>query len=87
SPLVGEEWLSGPYVVLTNLATLQDSISALDRGESPLRATRFGRAPGGRITVPVLPGTPFEALLLHGFSAEAWLRPGVTEEEARSRAG
>ena len=87
SPLVGEEWLSGPYVVLTNLATLRGSIAAIDRGESPLRNTRFGRAPGGRVTVPVLPGTPFEALLLHGFSAEAWLRPGVTEEEARSRAG
>ncbi|MEA9999987.1 aldehyde dehydrogenase family protein [Cryobacterium sp. RTS3] len=87
SPLVGEEWISGPYVVLTNLAILQNSITALARGESPLRTTRFGRAPGGRITVPVLPGTPYEALLLHGFSAEAWLRPGVTEEEARSRAG
>ncbi|TFB87533.1 aldehyde dehydrogenase family protein [Cryobacterium algoricola] len=87
SPLVGEEWLSGPYVVLTNLATLRGSIAAIDRGESPLRNTRFGRAPGGRVTVPVLPGTPFEALLLHGFSAEAWLEPGVTEEEARSRAG
>ena len=87
SPLVGEEWLSGPYAVLTNLATLRGSIAAIDSGESPLRNTRFGRAPGGRVTVPVLPGTPFEALLLHGFSAEAWLKPGVTEEEARSRAG
>jgi signal transduction histidine kinase/acyl-CoA reductase-like NAD-dependent aldehyde dehydrogenase len=87
SQLVGEEWLSGPYVTLTNLATLQNSLSALEHGESPLRNTRFGRAPGGRVTVPVLPGSPFEALLLHGFTAEAWLKPGVTEEEARSRAG
>jgi hypothetical protein len=87
SPLVGEEWISGPYPVLTGSATLAESLSLLARGESPLAKARFGTAPGGRVTVQVLPHTPYEAVLLHGFRAEVWMPPGVSADTVRSRAG
>jgi acyl-CoA reductase-like NAD-dependent aldehyde dehydrogenase len=87
SPLVGEEWISGPYPVLTAAATLAQSVSAIGRGESPLAGARLGTAPGGRVAIKVLPHTPYEALLLHGFSAEVWMPAGVSADAVRSGAG
>ena len=87
SPLIGEEWLTGPYGVLTSLTALRRTLRALDGGHSPLASRRFGRAPDGRVTVAVLPLNRYDGLLLHGFRAEAWLRPGVTAVQVRDRAG
>ncbi|TFC81415.1 aldehyde dehydrogenase family protein [Cryobacterium cheniae] len=87
SPLVGEEWISGPYPMLTAAATLAESLSRIGRGRSPVAGARFGTAPGGRVTVQVLPHTPYEAVLLHGFRAEVWMPPGVSADTVRSRAG
>ena len=87
SSLVGEEWLSGPYAVLTGVTRLAKSLDALAAGGSPLDGLRFHHAPGGRQSVDVLPLDLAETLLLSGFSAEVWMRPGTSAEEARGRAG
>ena len=87
SPLVGEEWLSGPYCTLTALLALQHSLKALASGGSPVDGKRPGTAPGGRVTVPALPSNRFEYLLLHGFTADVWMTPGVTAAQVKSRAG
>jgi aldehyde dehydrogenase (NAD(P)+) len=36
SPLVGEEWISGPYALLTGIGALAASLAALDEGRRPL---------------------------------------------------
>ncbi len=87
SPLRGEEWLSGPYAVLTALTALADSLRALETGGSAVDGFRKGTGPGGRVTVDVLPHTVFDRLLLGGFSAQVWMRPGVSREQLRARAG
>ena len=87
SPLVGEEWLSGPYAVLTALRALADSLLALEAGRSPVDGFPIGAAPGGRVCVQVLPHNIFDRLLLNGFSAEVWMLPGVTAEQTRRGAG
>ncbi|MER8037724.1 aldehyde dehydrogenase family protein [Streptomyces hydrogenans] len=87
SPLVGEEWITGPYPVLTSLGALAAGIGALQEGRSPVDGFSLGRAPGGRVSVRVLPHGIWDRLLLNGFSAEVWMPPGVTEEEVRTRAG
>ncbi|OFE15914.1 aldehyde dehydrogenase [Humibacillus sp. DSM 29435] len=87
SPLVGEEWLSGPYCTLTALLALQHSLKALASGGSPVDGKRLGTAPGGRVTVPALPSNRFEYLLLHGFTADVWMTPGVSAAQVQSRAG
>ncbi|WP_034274492.1 aldehyde dehydrogenase family protein [Haloechinothrix halophila] len=87
SPLVGEEWITGPYPVLTSAGALAASIKALEEGSSPVDGFTVGRAPGGRVSVSVLPHSVWDRLLLSGFSAEVWLPPGVTEETVRGRAG
>ena len=87
SPYVGEEWISGPYVVLSTLLSLQHTLGAVAAGKSPLEGRKLGTAPGGRVSVPVLPANPYEALLLHGFSAEVWMKPGESEKRVKSSAG
>ncbi|GAA3168286.1 MULTISPECIES: aldehyde dehydrogenase family protein [Streptomyces] len=87
SPLVGEEWITGPYPVLTSLGALAASVAALEGSRSPVDGYSFGRAPGGRVAVRVLPHSIWDRLLLNGFRAEVWMPPGVTEETVRSRAG
>ena len=87
SPLVGEEWLSGPYAVLTGLDRLARTLDALAEGRSPLRDLPFHAAPGGRRAVDVMPLGAVEGLLLHGFRAEVWFPPGVTDQRAKLTAG
>ncbi|GAA1463231.1 aldehyde dehydrogenase family protein [Williamsia maris] len=87
SPLVGEEWISGPYAFAGGAATLVHSLAALGAGDSPIAGATFGSAPGGRTTVRVLPLGIFDALLLNGFSADVWLQPGVDAAHAKQAAG
>ncbi|GAA1981164.1 aldehyde dehydrogenase family protein [Catenulispora subtropica] len=87
SQLRGEEWTSGPYAVLTATAVLAQSIAALEAGRSPVDGYRFGKAPGGRTTVKILPHGVYDRLLLSGFTAEVWMPPGVTEATVREQAG
>ena len=87
SPLTGEEWLSGPYTLLTALATLIDSLRARQRGRSPAEGYRFGTAPGGRTTVRVLPHSPVDRLILNGYRADVWMKPGISADTVREQAG
>jgi len=87
SPLIGEEWMSGPYAVLTAVAALAKTVDALASGHSPIESLALGTAPGGRVTVPVMPLNSYESLLLHGFHGEVWLKPGVSATQARGEAG
>ncbi|MDQ1551469.1 MAG: hypothetical protein QOD50_891, partial [Actinomycetota bacterium] len=87
SPYVGEEWISGPYAVLASLAVLSGALKAISAGTSPLAGRRFGRAPGDRVSIAVLPGGVQESILFNGFRAEVWMPPGVTAATAKAKAG
>ncbi|SNT02106.1 aldehyde dehydrogenase family protein [Rhodococcoides kyotonense] len=87
SPLVGEEWMSGPYAFASAAATLVHTLTALDSGTSPLASATFGSAPGNRTTVQVLPMSIYDSLLLSGFRADVWLNPGVDATAATRNAG
>ena len=86
SPLVGEEWISGPYAFAAGVGVLEQSLASLAAGRSPLHAAKFGEA-GGRTTVHVLPTSMFDSLLMSGFKAEVWLLPGVGRDHAVAAAG
>lgn len=87
SPLVGEEWLSGPYAAIAGFGTVAHSLATLAAGGSPVATMAAQPAPGGRLAWRVLPRDAREALLFHGFSAEVWTLPGVSEAEVRAAAG
>ncbi|MEV0103577.1 aldehyde dehydrogenase family protein, partial [Nocardia sp. NPDC050789] len=56
-------------------------------GRSPVDGFPVRPAPGGRTAVDVFPHGAYDWLLLNGFRAEVWSRPGVTAEDLRARAG
>jgi aldehyde dehydrogenase (NAD(P)+) len=87
SPLVGEEWISGPYALLSSIGALASTLAVLDGGGSPLDGFATSPAPGGRTAIRVLPHGIFDRLLLNGFTAEVWSRPGVGVDELRRDAG
>ncbi|MFI9507697.1 aldehyde dehydrogenase family protein [Nocardia sp. NPDC052566] len=87
SPLVGEEWMSGPLTILQATAALSATLTALEEGRSPLDGVALAEAPGERVAVPILPLDIYDKLLLSGFHGEVWLRQGVDADTARRRAG
>ncbi|AZG45638.1 aldehyde dehydrogenase family protein [Gordonia insulae] len=86
SALLGEEWMSGPYAFATGLGAAAQTLRALAAGRSPVADAAFGTA-AGRTTVRVLPSSPYDSLLLGGFSADVWLQPGADATQAKAAAG
>jgi len=81
SPLVGEEWISGPWAMLYTINALESTLKAVERGR--LRRLVDGKTrtrPDGRLVVDVFPATASDALLLNGYTAEVWMQRGVTDE-------
>ena len=87
SPLVGEEWITGPWALLSSVGALAGTLDALASGTSPAAGYKTGTAPGGRTTVEVLPHNVFDRLLLTGYSASVWMQPGISREQVRETAG
>jgi aldehyde dehydrogenase (NAD(P)+) len=81
SPLVGEEWVSGPWALLYGLScyvkTLED-IAA--HGRPVIRPIAIRRAANGQVIVDVFPASLYDRLLLSGVTAEVWMEPDVTPE-------
>jgi len=80
SPLVGEEWISGPWALLKGVSVLIRTLTSIERGETPYDAGAVHTLPDGQVVVDVFPVTLYDRLLLSGFSAEVWMQPGVTAE-------
>lgn len=87
SPLIGEEWITGPYPVLTSLSALAATAKAVEDGRSPIDGFPLRNVAGGRVAIRVLPYGIWDRLLLNGFSAEVWMPPGTQESVVRSQAG
>jgi len=85
--LEGEEWTSGPAATAPMFAEYAASLDLLAAGRSPLDGRRLGSAPGGRVTMPILPADLKDRVLFSGFTGEVWLQPGVTPEQALAEAG
>lgn len=80
SPLVGEEWISGPWALLYTINALETTLRALERGRlHRLVDGKTRTRPDGRLAVEVFPATATDRLLLNGYTAEVWMQPGVTE--------
>ncbi len=81
SPLVGEEWSTGPWALLHGLNRYAATLHALAHGEElldkvgPVRTRR-----DGQVIVQVAPLDRYESLILNGATAEIWMEPEVTLE-------
>jgi len=77
SPLVGEEWISGPYAFMYATSAYEETLRRLSRGRDLLAGFPVHTRPDGRVAVRVYPADLQERLLLGGLSAEVWMQPGV----------
>ncbi|WP_426404587.1 aldehyde dehydrogenase family protein [Streptomyces sp. R-07] len=81
SPWAAEDWMGGPWALVQNAAALLYVLRRIAAGKDPLDR-RTVREENGRTLVDVFPATGWDTLLLNGFSARVWMRPGVTAEQA-----
>ena len=87
SPLAGEEWMSGPYVVLAYVRALARTLQALETGRDPLRGLRMRTRGERQVALEVLPAGGYDRLLLNGYRAEVWMQAGVSREEVAASCG
>ncbi len=85
STLTGEDWISGPSLVLRNLALLRRTLEQIQRTGAPQPPSLEER--GGQVRVGVMPADLVDRVLFAGFSAEVRLQPGVSVAEACDRMG
>ncbi len=81
SPLVGEEWMSGPWALVVALNRLIETMRAIARDGTPALDPKAVRTrAGGQVVVDVFPLNLYDKLLVNGVTAEVWMRPEVTPE-------
>jgi Aldehyde dehydrogenase family len=83
SPAAGEEWMSGPYALLSKIAALIQVIEQLEAGTNPLDRIRVRTLPSGQVALRVFPAVVQDRVVA-GYTATVWLRPGVTLEQAKA---
>jgi acyl-CoA reductase-like NAD-dependent aldehyde dehydrogenase len=86
SAWAAEDWIGGPWALAQNIQAYLHVLRRLDAGKDAVEASAVHEREG-RTYVDVLPATRWDSLLLNGFGAQVWLRPGTTAEQARARAG
>ena len=84
TPLEGEEWLSGPYALLTALDRLTATLGAIARDVPAVADRAIRTRPDGQVVVDVFPAQKSDRILLSGVRAEIWMEPGVTRETLRA---
>jgi Aldehyde dehydrogenase family len=83
SPAAGEEWMSGPYALLSNVAALIRLAEQLEAGANPLDRVKARTLPSGQVALRVFPAV-LQDRVLAGYTAHVWLRPGLTLEQAKA---
>ncbi|OGB25565.1 MAG: aldehyde dehydrogenase [Burkholderiales bacterium RIFCSPLOWO2_02_FULL_57_36] len=87
SPLVGEEWLSGPYTVLAYCNQMMLTLSKV-AGKKHLDSIPVRTLPNGQVAARVLPDSIWDHLLFSGITVDVWMQPGVTKASlAQNTAG
>ncbi len=96
--LAGEEWLSGPWPLLTALDRLASTLGGIARDGTPpiperairTRSPSTGSPAGdttsgqaGQVVVEVFPVDTADRILLNGLRAEVWMQPEVTRATLR----
>ena len=82
--LAGEEWVSGPMLVLRTVRFLQDTLEGIRRrGQVPLPDKAIRELPDGQVAVDVLPADGWDRILYRGWRASVRLAPDIGRGRAR----
>ncbi|MEU1494188.1 aldehyde dehydrogenase family protein [Streptomyces sp. NPDC005776] len=85
SPWAVEDWTTAPWALAQTVGAYLHVLRRLEAGHDSIRAKAV-RTRGARTVVDVFPATATDRLLLNGFTAEVWTRPGTTPEQVLARA-
>src|SRR5260370_18590387 len=80
SSIAGEEWMSGPWIVIRNLRLLDAALQAVHREGAPRIARSWIKSlPDGRLAINVFPSSALDSILLPKYSVEVHRQPRLTE--------
>jgi len=79
-PSAGEEWITGPYMVLRNLRLLRRSLADIAAHGRPRIPGRISTRPDGQVVAQVFPADFWDRVLYRGFTGEVWMEPELTRE-------
>lgn len=82
SPLMGEEWVSGPWAMIQYLSQIEKTLASLAKGEIRMPPGTRTR-PDGQLIAEMFPLKLLDQLILSGTRAEVWMQPGVTKSNLR----
>lgn len=73
SPLVGEEWVTGPWVFAQAINNYLVTLKAIDSGNKEKLLGKVTTRNDGQVVAKVFPSNFYEVLLFNGISAEVWM--------------
>lgn len=79
SSLAGEEWVSGPYALMSACNLFMQTLSEIE-GKRHIAHLPLRDLNNGQIAATVVPHSIWDRLLLSGVKADVWMQPGVTHE-------
>ncbi|MDL2078192.1 aldehyde dehydrogenase family protein [Streptomyces sp. GXMU-J15] len=85
SPWAAEDWAGAPWALAQTVSAYLRVLRRIAAGEEPVHAHAVHER-DGRTVVDVFPASAWDSLLLNGFTAQVWTRPGTTADGVRSRA-
>ncbi|MGW8884243.1 aldehyde dehydrogenase family protein [Streptomyces sp. NPDC055749] len=85
SPWAAEDWTGAPWALAQTTSAYLEVLRRIAAGKEPVRA-RAVHERDGRAVVDVFPATGWDSVLLNGFTAQVWTRPGTTAKRVRERA-
>lgn len=80
--LVGEEWMSGPYALMSACNAFIKTFSEIDKKDFKNNLkTRVLQ--NGQLSVKVIPASIWDRLILSGVTAEVWMQPEVKKNNLK----
>ncbi|MTI00432.1 aldehyde dehydrogenase [Roseibium sp. RKSG952] len=79
SPLAGEEWLTGPYVLISYARKLGSRVRKAATGRA-MEGIRLRELPNGQVAAQVFPEKFMDKLILPGTRMDVWMEPHVTRD-------
>ncbi len=83
SELTGEEWISGPYTVMSYCNQMMATLSAV-KDKHHLDQIPVRLLPNGQVAARVLPHSIWDHLLLSGVKVDVWMDREVTPQNLRA---
>ena len=77
SPLAGEEWSTGPWVLASTINNYVETLNAIDSGNKDKLMNKVSTRDDGQVVAKVFPNNTYEKLLFNGISADVWMQKGI----------